>query len=59
MDADGDGLVALQEVLKLVEASNKEGHGEVVTDAKSPSGPVLGKSEKAPTTHAPNNTPAS
>lgn len=61
LDADGDGLVALQEVLKLVEASsNKEGHGEVVADAKSPSGPVLVKSEKPVSGPSPNNnTPAS
>ncbi len=60
LDADGDGLVALQEVLKLVEDSNKEGHGEVVADAKSPSGPVLSKSEKSPTNTGPSpNTPAS
>ena len=60
LDADGDGLVALQEVLKLVEDSSKEGHGEVVADAKSPSGPVLAKSEKSSTNTGPSpNTPAS
>ncbi|OAJ41558.1 hypothetical protein BDEG_25134 [Batrachochytrium dendrobatidis JEL423] len=34
LDSDGDGMVALQEILTLVEDADNEGHGEVLPDKR-------------------------